>query len=658
MWHATENETGKNVTMELSSDKSHLRVRELEPDDFDPEEINLTTDLIKIRLNDIVRVEVGKSRSSKESIPSSALSVPSTNYFSISTSNKEGDTSTYGFETGSITDRDGLISVVKMLFEQAKTDSIAKRVGNTTQEESEKSLNESPDSSSPRKNVSQTPTMHAQQQKVQVQRHSVGPNEEGTEASLVGFDFNPANYGSDESSEEIETSMNAKKRVSTLNEDTITAMLPITPIASKIQHHRTNVDHAEPTNSSDDDTRDISSTGTDEEDLRDRNSSSEGEACELRLAADQDTESDTEGRELSVTIHESSSLKNESVEVTGSEWSGSGEWGSSKSEKTKRTNDKHSKDKGNNSVAIIARRPHIMADVEEFELMAIANQMGTPWCTDDICASAFANQMAEPWCTDDICTAALKDVAETCKGIFDIKQQSKSGEKSRNGGQQELFEDYIAGVLGAPSAMASMLSVGDVFNSAGLTPPKPESTQSEINRIQNRACVPNAQALRLKNLRSEMTFEAAQRQNRERLYFVQTVTSVDDIEIARRRRKEKFSVPPETDFGTQFDSAALLQQVVGNVIPNANSTEEDEILYYDSDPESSRVRTHSRGPRRVHADRLNAIENATRNRRRTLSGIPINRLATGKRWKKMDESLVTEIIEVRPNDSNFAYVIY
>ena len=659
MWHSSDNETGrKNVTMELSSDRSHLRVREAEPDDHDPEEINMTTDLVKIRLHDIIRIEVGKPRSSKDSASSSSLPTPSTHkFFSISTSNSDGDTSTHGFDTESTTDRDGIISALKVLFEQTKTSSFAKHLRgkdetqHSTQEENP--MDEPPDLSRTRMNKSQTnaspkATSNTKQQSVRVERNTNASGDEGTELSLVGFDINPANHPIDSSSEEIEITA-TDKRMPTLDEETISAMLPMTP-----RKTAPNVPHEAPeTNSSDDDARDISYVGSDGEDIRDRNSSSDGDSSET-VSEVQTASTDAEGQELSVTIIESSSLKNESVEVTGSEWSESAEWGNgTKQAKNKATNNviSHSaEDKGKSSVTIIARRPNTLADVEEFELLAIANQMANPWCTDDICASAFSNQIAEPWCTDDICTAAFKDVAETCKGIFDMKQQEKAVEKARNEGQQELFEDYIAGVLGAPSAMASMLSVGDVFNSARMAPPKSEASHHEVNRIRNRAWTPNAQALRLKNLRSEMTFEAAQRHNREKMHFVQTVTSVDDIELSRRRRKKKKRpIPSETDF-TDFDSAALLQQVVGNIIPNEDTAEDEEILYYDSDPECSRVRTHSRGPRRVHADRLNAIENATRNRRRTLSGIPINRLMAGRRMKKMDEGLVSDIIEVSKTD--------
>ena len=148
-------------------------------------------------------------------------------------------------------------------------------------------------------------------------------------------------------------------------------------------------------------------------------------------------------------------------------------------------------------------------------------------------------------------------------------------------------------------------------------------------------------------LRSEMTFEATQRHTREKLQFVQTVTSLDDLDVVRRRKERRRGPAPSSDFHHQFDSTTLLQHVVGNILAPGETGQNEEVLYYDSDPECSRVHTTGRGPRRVQAERANKIEHATRNRRRSLSGIPINRLVNGRRWKKLDDGLVAEIIEVR-----------
>jgi hypothetical protein len=674
------------VTMELSPDRSLLRLYEIDPDG-DSVIDSLATDTkaldMKLRVQDMSRLEMGKPKPSSslpegsESLPS-LENVPSAKYFSITLSTKtDKQTSVYGFQTESESDRDIILSGLKMLLDQTKTSSAQKRPKGLPHDELlslDQSLVDDPSKQpngtlSPMQRThihSQLPTAKRSQEKSgdssqKLERH----DDEGTETSLAFFDFDVTTRDTERFSETLQKDATKQpviepEKITTTLRKTLKTLLPDIGLSPTSEVGQEAGDHA----SSDDDTRDNSVAAEEEYDIRDSNaSSSDGESDETPSSSSGSSSvkgpnipEAEEVRELSVRILENDSLREESVEVTGSEWSESEDWVASSTRKWRVQHDKHGGrvsggrvSSAHSGVAIIAHRQGALKHVEDIELMDLASKMADPWCADDICTSALAGQMAEPWCTDDICGAALKDVAETCKGIFDIKQQAEAGKKTeKKTGQREIVEDYIAGVLGAPSAMATMLSVRDVWNSATATR-EPES-EPTVNRIQNRASVLNAPAYRLQELRNGMTFEAVGKLSRKKLQFVQTVASNEDVEVSRiRKEKQKTSTRsrPEPSLVDPFDSSALLQQVVGNIVAPESVKKDEEILYYDSDPESSRLRSYSRGPRRVYAERSNETEDDPRRRRRTLSGIPMDRMMAGRRWKKMDDTLVSNTIEVR-----------
>ena len=124
-----------------------------------------------------------------------------------------------------------------------------------------------------------------------------------------------------------------------------------------------------------------------------------------------------------------------------------------------------------------------------------------------------------------------------------------------------------------------------------------------------------------------MTFHAADQP--EKMPFMQVITSFDDIERTGRSRK----MYPEAD--KPFASAYF----------DNESNEGDGVLYYDSDPEDARECTLKRGPRRALAEREQGLGERPR-RRNSLSSISSHRLGTTKRWKKMDEDVIADIIEV------------
>ena len=124
---------------------------------------------------------------------------------------------------------------------------------------------------------------------------------------------------------------------------------------------------------------------------------------------------------------------------------------------------------------------------------------------------------------------------------------------------------------------------------------------------------------------------------------MQIITSFEDIDRTGRR-SNKFN--PEAIAG-QAESSVFLHNAVGNMGTQETSDSKGcEVLYYNSDPEDARERTLKHGPRRALAEQENTLEGAKPVRRSTLNGIPMNRIGLN-RWKKMDEDVIADIIEVR-----------
>ena len=218
---------------------------------------------------------------------------------------------------------------------------------------------------------------------------------------------------------------------------------------------------------------------------------------------------------------------------------------------------------------------------------------------EDVELAAMANQVAGPWCTDDVCTASLKDFADSMAGIFEMKQKPPRGTPSAaKEMQRELAEDYITGVLGAPSTMVSLLSVKDMWNTAA------KQSHREKKRLLNRAKDKDAQAIRLQNLRNRMTFEGALMSRN--MPFVQVITSFDDIERG------------------------------------AAGPADEDLLCYDSDPGDVRERKLRRGPRRSIAER----DNICHSPQGLASNGQAHRYSNNRRWKKLDEDAISDIIEV------------
>jgi hypothetical protein len=250
-------------------------------------------------------------------------------------------------------------------------------------------------------------------------------------------------------------------------------------------------------------------------------------------------------------------------------------------------------------------------------------------------ASMAANQMTGPWCTDDICTASLKDFADSMRGIFEVREESTEGFYATSAKQSTMAEEYISGFLGDTS-MTEFLSVKDLWSAAATQNAK--ITQPKTRNLQNRAKSVDGTAIRVKNLKNQMTFDGADTKTKS---FVQIVHSFDDVNRTGKWERQKDSYGLKA--AGQFDSSAYLDKGMNDV----QEVDGNEILYYDSDPEGSTERTLKRGPRRAMTNRNASEEKNKTMPRQALDVIDSSRLGLGRKWKRLDENLVQDIIEVR-----------
>jgi hypothetical protein len=224
------------------------------------------------------------------------------------------------------------------------------------------------------------------------------------------------------------------------------------------------------------------------------------------------------------------------------------------------------------------------------------------------------------------------------KVIFEMKQKPKEGQQPNNEKRRAIAEEFITGVLGAPPTMASLLSVKDIWNTAAEERP----VKKRKKRLENRSRSIGAQAARLNRLRNRMTFKAAE--FTEKMPFVQVISSFDDMERSGRfsRKPHSSELPGGPNPG---DPSNFLNNVVDNMLTEESPDSDEDILYYDSDPEDAREFALKRGPRRAIADRENKTLESTP-RQEALCGIPMTRLNLNRRWKRMDDDVMSDIIEV------------
>ena len=208
--------------------------------------------------------------------------------------------------------------------------------------------------------------------------------------------------------------------------------------------------------------------------------------------------------------------------------------------------------------------------------------------------------------------------------------------------ERAYVEEYIAGVLGTTP-------FGDVWNVNSVKATRKEK-QQRTNRIQNRASKMHAQARRFQKLRNDMTFAATVKKSTERMQFVQTTKSFDDADCEDIRQAQENSID-------MLYSSTLMKQVMGTTV-NRLEEEEDDDVYYDSDPEDLRLRTRG-GVRRASANHSNIIrsngEDQYTSQPRVLSGAGFENIAVSRKLRRLDEEIIVDLVQV--SDIPTSYVI-
>lgn len=264
--------------------------------------------------------------------------------------------------------------------------------------------------------------------------------------------------------------------------------------------------------------------------------------------------------------------------------------------------------------------------------------------------STNAKVVAGNWCTDDVCSLALRDIADTCTGIF-AKQSHRAGNLTESAKAESAFlEEYIATALGAPNAVYSYIMDRDVGNTDSATAATATVIEGGSRQVQNRANLLNAQAVRLRNLRNEMTFTEALRKSHEKVHFVKTTQSFDDASQYARQQQQQAA----SEAARRLHSSPLIKHVVESMMmgdTEAKPSVVDEVAYYDSDPEDVKPRILSkRGPRRVAADHKSNErfkKDQLGHSKKSVNVKALERIPTGKKVRKLDEDAVIDIVQVR-----------
>ena len=141
-----------------------------------------------------------------------------------------------------------------------------------------------------------------------------------------------------------------------------------------------------------------------------------------------------------------------------------------------------------------------------------------------------------------------------------------------------MLEEYIASALEAPNAAYSYLTEGDVFGTRSWVPhlKSDQKVKADSRQILNRAKVLNTQAARLRTLCSEMSFAAALKQSREKMQFLQTTQSFDDVTL-RASSKVAAAASKAADL---LHASPLLKHVMGTMLLNeTNEAMPEQVAY-------------------------------------------------------------------------------
>lgn len=250
--------------------------------------------------------------------------------------------------------------------------------------------------------------------------------------------------------------------------------------------------------------------------------------------------------------------------------------------------------------------------------------------TDTMLAISFHEALDE-WCSDDACTLDLTDVSASLGGIFHILGGSSAATQHVrvNSTDAQLQNSCMADFLNTPASIWADLP------STSKDKKEHNSTDGGNKRIRNRASITNAQALRWRQLRTEMTFESIVQSAQYRMASIATAKSLDDFDRPNRRA----STSTECTSHGIFDLLSAKLRVVGSDV----ATDDKDCDFYDSDPGDAKLLMRRRGPRRVLAERLNKIE---ADKMRSSKKLDFSLRHANVKGKQFDEEQTNAIIEV------------
>lgn len=286
--------------------------------------------------------------------------------------------------------------------------------------------------------------------------------------------------------------------------------------------------------------------------------------------------------------------------------------------------------------------PPGLIDATKVEDVSVADQLILP--KSKIVPSAQSYQ--------NLFDIALQDLTEACANIlnciddaghmdtqsgilFDTTRQCADpvqlfgcGNESQLFAKRKEVESYIQDLLSSSSQMASSLHEGNIWSRQEPIGKNPSESHPEEHKrkIQNRATVLHAQARRLRQLQTEMTFFISAKGSSRDMHWIQTTKSLDTEDNgmadifdsatagagtihSKAPLLDVSTATPAADSGDSMLSAGSILDFLGKPLVGARevSKEEDSNLFYDSDPGEMKIRT-SRSSRRAVAKEFSEME--------------------------------------------------
>ncbi|KAI2510820.1 hypothetical protein MHU86_3606 [Fragilaria crotonensis] len=185
-----------------------------------------------------------------------------------------------------------------------------------------------------------------------------------------------------------------------------------------------------------------------------------------------------------------------------------------------------------------------------------------------------------PWCANDICT--ITTVTEAFGDLFGVGVT-----ESKNPAPESGSGDTDSTVV---QCFGSSLPVADDVYSPlkRITSDDAVAAKATRNNVRNRSASVHRQAAYWQELKNQMTFEVVWRS----LSHIQRTKSMDETDM---RQDAATSPRPSSFLESVFDHLYATPGAANS--KSEDTPDEDDVLYYDSDPEDARERTFRGGSR-------------------------------------------------------------